>query len=105
MNTLFPSLTMRTPTIEEPRFLHAGSDAAAITYRCREDLTGNGEPITGIFHVASLYTRIENEWRLFLWQNTPWKHDLKNPAPNHSPDTILPFLLTHIYPLPLFAHA
>jgi len=81
MDCLFPLLTMRPLTIEEPRFLHAGIDAAALTYRCREDLTVNGEQITGIFHVTALYTRINNDWRLLLWQITPWKHHLDESVP------------------------
>ena len=81
MDYLFPLLTMRTLTIEEPRFLHAGIDAVAMTYRCREDLTVHDEPITGTFHVTALYTRINSDWRLLLWQITPWFHHLDTTVP------------------------
>jgi hypothetical protein len=72
LGQLFSSLTLQDFAIEQPELLLTGTQSAILTYRCREDLTVNGEQITGTFHVAAHYVRRKNKWLLLLWQITPW---------------------------------
>lgn len=69
---LFPALVLQTFTIEDPKIHILNKTAAALTYQCYEELTVTTKKIRGNFHVSSLYTRPQKQWKLALWQITPY---------------------------------
>lgn len=69
---LFPRLTLQTFTIEGPELLCMGEGAAALTYQCYEELMVDTKKMKGTFHVSALYEWNGKQWKLALWQITPY---------------------------------
>ena len=68
LDRLFPTLTMRGFTIENPDIRITGENTAVLSYRCHEQFTVDGKPIEGTFRVFATYTRDGKQYKLSLWE-------------------------------------
>jgi hypothetical protein len=69
LDTLFPSLTLKVFTINEPRLLPLhDDDNAVLTYRCYEELTVREQEIKGVFTVTAHYRKNKTQWQLVMWE-------------------------------------
>jgi hypothetical protein len=71
LTELFPKVALQELAMEEPHLFEAGSDAAILSYRCRERLLTGGQEIKAVCNVCAVYRRRGDGWRLLLWQITP----------------------------------
>ena len=71
LGSLFPRLRLIAlkPELFELKMIDART--ASLTYFCTEEIEVDGSPRSGDFHVAALYVRRPNGWRLLMWQITP----------------------------------
>lgn len=69
---IFPRIVLHTFTIEDPVLFPFGEGTAALTYQCYEELTADGRKIKGTFTVSALYRWNGKQWKLALWQITPY---------------------------------
>ena len=72
LTRLFPRLELHTFTIEDPVLLPAGDGTAVLTYQCYEELMVDKKRMKGTFHVTALYRWNGKQWKLILWQITPF---------------------------------
>ena len=75
LGDLFPRLTLVSLDGSDFRVVPVGEGAAVLTYACSETVRVDGREISGRFHVASLWRRRPDGWRLALWQITPVADD------------------------------
>jgi hypothetical protein len=70
LDGLFPRLhlTVHKPQLFELKMVDART--ASLTYFCAQQVEIDGRPRSGDFHVAALYVRRQNGWRLVMWQIT-----------------------------------
>ena len=68
----FPRLTLNTFTIEDPVLRLISDTAALITYECYEEIMADARKMKGIFNVSALYGWNGKQWKLSLWQITPF---------------------------------
>jgi hypothetical protein len=52
-------------------------DTAILIYQCYEKLVFK-EELTGYFSVSSTYKKVDDDWKLLLWQITPLDQDLNS---------------------------
>lgn len=71
LDNLFPRLTLVRLDASNHQVIAAGHGAAVLTYACAETVRVDGREIAGDFHVAALWRRRPDGWRLALWQITP----------------------------------
>jgi len=71
LDDLFPRLrwTAHRPQLFELKMVDART--ASLTYFCALQSELDGRLQSGNFHVAALYVRRPNGWRLLMWQITP----------------------------------
>jgi hypothetical protein len=69
---LFPRLTLHTYTVDGPELCPAGSGAFVLTYQCHMEVLVGSRKMKGMNHVAALYIWNGKQWRLALWQITPF---------------------------------
>jgi hypothetical protein len=68
----FPRMVLHTFTIEDPVLFPIGGGTASLTYQCYEELTVDGRKMKGTFYVSALYRWNGKQWKLALWQSTPF---------------------------------
>ena len=68
----FPKISLHTFTIEGPALRIVSDTAVFLTYECYEELTVEGKKMKGTFSVSALYTWNTRQWKLALWQITPF---------------------------------
>ncbi|MCE5213404.1 MAG: nuclear transport factor 2 family protein [Methanobacterium sp.] len=52
------------------RLVTSGEDTAILIYQCYEKLILK-EELTGYFNVSAIYKKVDDDWKLLLWQITP----------------------------------
>ena len=68
----FPRLFLHTFTIEDPSLRIISGTAASLMYECYEEITVDGKKMKGNYTVSSLYGWNGRQWKLVLWQITPF---------------------------------
>ena len=68
----FPKIVLHTFTIEDPALRVISDTAVFLTYECYEELTVETRKMKGTFSVSALYTWNGKQWKLALWQITPF---------------------------------
>jgi hypothetical protein len=68
---LFPHLELLTFDMSYFKLLSAGEDTAILTYQCRGTFNYKGKELSGDFHVSAVYEKLDEDWKLLLWQITP----------------------------------
>jgi hypothetical protein len=63
---------LHTYTIEDPVLICTGESTATLSYQCYEELTVDGRKMKGTFTVSALYRWNGKQWKLTLWQITPF---------------------------------
>lgn len=71
LDQLFNRVQLKDFTITRPS-LCGGEEFPILTYACFEQLLIDGNPVEGHFHVASHFFRRGSDWKILLWQITPW---------------------------------
>jgi hypothetical protein len=72
LTRLFPRLTLHTFTIEDPALVVVAPNIAVLTYLCFEEITIDTKKKKGNNHVSALYCWNDKQWKLSLWQITPY---------------------------------
>lgn len=69
---LFPRLILQTFTVEDPGLIRSGNGTAVLTYECFMEVSVDGKKKRGTFHAAAHYRWDGRQWKLLLWQVTPF---------------------------------
>jgi hypothetical protein len=72
LDDLFGDLTLVSFNMEGFECARADPGVGIITYRCFEKVNYQGSDVNGDFHVAATYVMREGQWKLLLWQITPY---------------------------------
>jgi hypothetical protein len=69
---LFPRLVLHTVTIEDPALVLSGEGTAILTYQCFLEVSVDKKKKRGTFHAAAHYRWDGRQWKVLLWQVTPF---------------------------------
>lgn len=72
IQNLFKQLEVLEFDMSYFQLIPAGEDTAILTYQCQERIRYKGKEVSGDFHVSAVYRRMDEEWKLLLWQITPF---------------------------------
>jgi hypothetical protein len=72
IQNLFKQLELLEFDMSYFQFIPAGDETAILTYQCWERIRYKGEEVSGDFHVSTVYRKMDEEWKLLLWQITPF---------------------------------